>query len=79
MLLHHMKVWECKFSLLLPVVLLYKGEVAHSLCLVQGCRVEVCLSDAAHTVEGGSLGSLVGRWVDSVRVRVSYSALQILL
>ena len=80
---NHKKVYECKLPLKSPVVLHYKGEVVHSasdlLCLVQGCRAEACLSDAAHTVEGGSLGSLVGRWVDSVRGRLSYSALQILL
>lgn len=72
MLLHHMKVWECKLSLLFPVVLLYKGEVVH---LVQGCRVEACLSDVVHTVEGGSVGSLVGKVANG---RVGYSVLQIL-
>lgn len=77
MLLHHMKVWECKFSLLLPVVLLYKGEVAQPLCLVQGCRVEVCLSDAAHTVEGNSMGGLVGKVVP-VWGKVGCSLVQIL-
>ena len=76
---NHKKVYECKLPLKCREFLHYKGEVVHLLCLVQGCRAEAYLSDAAHTVEGGSLGSLVGRWVDSVRGRVSYSALQILL
>lgn len=76
MLLHHMKVWECKLSLLFPVVLLHKGEDVHLLCLVQGCRVGACLSDVAHTVGGGGVGSLVGKVAWG---KVGYSVVQILL
>lgn len=75
----HKMVEECKFYLKPHVVLQYRGEVVHLLCLVQGCRVEACLFDAAHTVEGGGMGNSVGKRVGSLWGRVSCSVSQILL
>lgn len=60
------------------VVLQCKGEVVHSLWLLQGCMVAVRPSVAVHTAVEGSMGSPVGRMEAPDHGRVGCSVLHIL-